>query len=41
MVSVLVSSAVDCGFEPRPGQTKNYIFLIFILFAKAPVNMQL
>ena len=24
MVSVLVSSAVDCGFEPRSGQTKDY-----------------
>jgi hypothetical protein len=25
MVSVLVSSAVDRGFEPRSGQTKDYI----------------
>jgi hypothetical protein len=24
MVSVLASSAVDCGFEPRSGQTKGY-----------------
>jgi hypothetical protein len=24
MVSVLVSSAVDRGFEPRSGQTKDY-----------------
>ena len=24
MVSVLASSAVDCGFEPRPGHTKDY-----------------
>ena len=24
MVSVLVSSAVDHGFEPRSGQTKDY-----------------
>ena len=24
MVSMLVSSAVDHGFEPRSGQTKNY-----------------
>jgi hypothetical protein len=24
MVSVLVSSTVDCGFEPRSGQTKDY-----------------
>jgi hypothetical protein len=24
MVSVLASSAVDCGFEPRSGQAKDY-----------------
>ena len=24
MVSVLASSVVDCGFEPRSGQTKDY-----------------
>jgi hypothetical protein len=24
MVSVLTSSAVDCGFDPRSGQTKDY-----------------
>jgi hypothetical protein len=24
MVSVLASSAVDCGFEPWSGQTKDY-----------------
>ena len=24
MVSVLASSAVECGFEPRSGQTKDY-----------------
>ena len=24
MVSVLVSSVVECGFEPRSGQTKDY-----------------
>jgi hypothetical protein len=24
MVSVLTSSVVDCGFEPRSGQTKDY-----------------
>ena len=24
MVSVLASSAVDCGFKPRSGQTKDY-----------------
>ena len=30
MVSVLTSSAVDRGFEPRSGQTKDYIKLVFI-----------
>jgi hypothetical protein len=24
MVSILTSNAVDCGFEPRSGQTKDY-----------------
>ena len=24
MVSVLASSAINCGFEPRSGQTKEY-----------------
>ena len=24
MVNVLASSAVDCGFEPQAGQTKDY-----------------
>ena len=24
MISVLASSAIDCGFEPRLGQTKEY-----------------
>ena len=24
MISVLTSSAVDCGFEPRSGQIKDY-----------------
>jgi hypothetical protein len=24
MISVLVTGAVDCGFEPRSGQTKDY-----------------
>jgi hypothetical protein len=24
MVSVLASSAIDCGYEPRSGQTKEY-----------------
>jgi hypothetical protein len=24
MVSMLVSSAVDCGLEPRSGQTKDF-----------------
>ena len=26
MVKVLTSSAVECGFEPRSDQTKNYKF---------------
>ena len=30
MVSVLASSAVDRGFEPRSGQSKDYIKLVFI-----------
>jgi hypothetical protein len=34
MVSVLVSSAVDRGFEPRSGQTKDYIIDICCFSAK-------
>ena len=34
MVSVLASSAVDCGFEPRSGQTKDYKIGICCFFAK-------
>ena len=34
MVSVLVSSAVDRGFESRLGQTKDYAIGIFCFFAK-------
>ena len=34
MVSVLVSSAVDRGFEPRSSQTKNYEIRICCFFAK-------
>ena len=34
MVSVLSSSAVYRGFEPRPGQTKDYKIGICCLFAK-------
>jgi hypothetical protein len=34
MVSVLASSAVDCGFEPRSGQTKDYKIGIFCLSVK-------
>ena len=30
MVNVLASSAVDRGFEPRSGQSKDYIQLVFI-----------
>ena len=34
MVSVLVSSAVDRGFEPRSGQTKDYTIGISCFSAK-------
>ena len=34
MVSVLASSAVDCGFEPWSGQTKDYIIGICYFSAK-------
>ena len=34
MVSVLDSSAVDQGFEPRPGQTKDYNIGICCFSAK-------
>jgi hypothetical protein len=34
MVSVLASSAVDCGFEPRSGQTKDYEIGICCFSAK-------
>jgi hypothetical protein len=34
MVSVLASSAVDRGFEPRSGQTKDYAIYICCFSAK-------
>ena len=34
MVSVLASSEVDRGFEPRSGQTKDYKIGIYCFFAK-------
>jgi hypothetical protein len=34
MVRVLASSAVDCGFEPRSGQTKDYKIGICCFSAK-------
>ena len=34
MVSVLASSAVDRGFEPRSGQTKDYKIDIYCFSAK-------
>ena len=34
MVSMLASSAVDLGFEPRSGQTKNYKIGICCFSAK-------
>ena len=39
MVSVLALSAVDCGFEPRSGQTKDYKIGICCFSAKhAPLR---
>jgi hypothetical protein len=37
MVSVLASSAVDRGFEPKSGQTKDYIKLVCVA---SPLSMQ-
>ena len=37
MVSVLASSTVDRGFEPRSGQTKDYIIGICCFSAKHAV----
>jgi hypothetical protein len=34
MVSVLASSAIDCGYEPRSGQTKEYTIGICCFSAK-------
>ena len=34
MGSVLASSAVDCGFKPRSGQTKDYKIGVFCFSAK-------
>ena len=34
MVRVLASSVVDCGFEPRSGQTKDYKISICCFSAK-------
>ena len=34
MVSVLASSSVDCGFDPRSGQTKDYKIGICCFFAR-------
>jgi hypothetical protein len=31
MVIVCALSAVDCGFEPRSGPTKDYIKLVFVV----------
>ena len=36
MISVLASSAVDCGFEPRSGQTKDYK----LVFVASPLSKQ-
>ena len=34
MVSVLASSAIDCGYDPRSGQTKEYKIGICCFSAK-------
>jgi hypothetical protein len=34
MISMLASSAVDCGFKPRSGQTKDYKIGICCFSAK-------
>ena len=34
MVSVLTSSAVNCGFKPHSGQTKDYKISICYFYAK-------
>ena len=36
MVIMLASSAVDCGFEPRSGQTKDYK----LVFVASPLSKQ-
>jgi hypothetical protein len=36
MVSVLISSEIDCGFESRSGQTKDYKINICCFSAKQP-----
>ena len=41
MVSMLVSSAVDRGFEPRSGQTKDYNIGICCFFAKGRSIMEI
>ena len=40
MVSVLSSSAVDRGFEPRSGQTKDYIYSVKLVFVASSLNSQ-
>jgi hypothetical protein len=40
MVSMLASSAVDCGFEPRSGQTKDYKIGICCFSAKHTALMR-
>ena len=40
VVSVLASSAVDCGFEPRSGQTNNYTIYICCFSTKHAALMR-
>ena len=37
IVIVCALSAVDCGFEPRSGSTKDYIKLVFVV---SPLSTQ-
>ena len=40
MVSVLASSAVDRGFEPRSGQTKDFTIGIYVLLLRKARNVK-
>ena len=40
MVSVLASSAVDRGFEPRSGQTKDFTIGIYVLLLRKVATLR-